>query len=292
MSWAHLSLVTDADLGELEPEATAPDAPWRNTTWPAQRSAAKRDLKVWLEADYAHIPAVSDRIKDRWAPDRVWGETASTWTDYTTAAKDDNEEDITLSSVFATFGTDALYVGAGYEFEGVFFQMLDSLNAASATMTVAYWSPTGWASLTTLDGTAVSGKTLAQSGRVTWVVPSTWERRRLNGTGDEYYWIKVTVSAALTSGTAASHILPLRSPEGLKRVAAYLALHHIYNGLAAQAASPDFWRERGQAYMQKAETLYARLREHGGIPIDWNNDGTIQPPSETNVINAMRLYRG
>lgn len=292
MSWSHLSLVTDDDIGQLEPEAVHGDAPWGASAWPAQRSAAKRDLKVWLEADYAQIPSVSDRIKDRWRPDWVYAETSSTWSDYTTAARDDTEEDLPLSTVFATFGTDALYVGAAYEFEGLFVQLLDSLNANSAVLSAAYWGPGGWTSLTILDGTSASGKTFGQTGRITWALPSTWERRRLNGTADEFYWIKLTISAALSSGVSASHVLPLRSPDGLKRVAAYLAVHHIYNGLAAQAASPDFWRDRSQAYFHKAETMYARLREHGGIPIDYDNDGTITPPAETNVVSSLRLYRG
>lgn len=292
MSWSHLSLVTDGDIGELEPEAVHGDSPWGATAWPSQRSAAKRDLKVWLEADYPHIPAVTDRIKDRWRPDWVYAETSSAWTDYTTAARDDTEEDIPLASVFATFSTDALYVGANYEFDGVLVQLLDSLSATTSALSVSYWGPTGWTALTVADGTSVAGKTFAQSGRVTWTVPSQWERRRLNGTADEFFWIKLTVSAALTAGTSASHVLPLRSPDGLKRVAAYLAVHHIYQGLAAQAATPADWREQADKYLSKAETLYARLREHGGIPIDYDNDGTITPPTETTVVSSPRLYRG
>lgn len=291
MSWSHLSLVTDDDIGQLEPEAIQSGAPWGATTWSTARAAAKRDLKVWLEADYPHIPAVTDRVRDRWPPSYVWGYTAAAYTDYTSAAKDDTEEDVPLATVFTTFGTDILYVGCDYEFEGLWVQLLDSLNANTATLTVAYWGPTGWTSLTISDGTSVTSKTFAQSGRITWTLPTTWERRTLNGT-DEYYWVKLTVSAALTAGTAATQMLPLRSPDGLKRVAAYLAVHHIYQGLAAQAAVPADWRAQADKYLGKAETLYARLREHGGIPIDYNVDGVVTPPTETTVTSTLRLYRG
>ncbi len=42
MSWPGLTLVTDLTLGDLEPQATHPDAPWGQTSWPSARAEAKR----------------------------------------------------------------------------------------------------------------------------------------------------------------------------------------------------------------------------------------------------------
>lgn len=291
MSWSHLALVTDAEIGALEPEATAAGAPWGSVTWLSQRAEAKRDLKIWLEADFAEIPAVTDRIRDRWPADRAWQYTASVYIDQTTALRDDTSEDVDLSLVFATFGTDALYVGAIFEFDGLFIKLLDSLNANTATLAVKYWDGGAWTAFSATDGTAVAGKTLAKSGRITWTLPTNWERRDVGDTGTDYFWVQVTVSAAITAATAASQVLPLRAPDGLKRVAAYLALGHIFKGLAAQTTSP-FWTEQAAKYRMDAETLYARLREHGGIPIDMNLDGVVTPPTETQVVGALRIYRG
>ncbi len=77
MSWSGLTLCTDADLGALEPEAT--NGHWKAVTWANQRAEAKRDIKIWLETDYAHIPGVADKVKDTYRADVVLAYTASTY---------------------------------------------------------------------------------------------------------------------------------------------------------------------------------------------------------------------
>ena len=291
MSWTHLTLVTDADLAALEPEAGHPSEPWGQTAWTAARAEAKRDLQIWIDADYATIPAASDRVLDRWAPELVFAYTGSGYTDRTSEVSSSTEEDLNLATVFTTFGTDCLYVGAGYEFNGLFWKLLDSLNANASVMTVKYWNSAGWTTLSATDGTiAVTGKTLSGSGRVTWTLPSTWERRTLNGS-ELYYWVQVTISAALTAGTAATQILPIRPPAALKRVAAYLSLHHICQGLAAQAATPEYWAQKAEAYWTKAQDLYTRIRQGGGIPFDLDQDDVIEPVSETTFVTTTRIHR-
>lgn len=91
MGWSALTLVTDSDLGMLEPEAT--NGHWKTTTWPNQRAEAKRDLKIRLETDYANIPNVADKIKDTHKPDAVWGYTGSSYTDWTAEAESSDEDD-------------------------------------------------------------------------------------------------------------------------------------------------------------------------------------------------------
>lgn len=291
-SWAGLALVSDAEIGQLEPEAVAAAAPWGATAWSSARTEAKRDLKIWLEMDFPTIPGVADRVLDRWPPDYVFAYTGGAYTDRTTEMTDDEEEDLDLAAVFATFADDRLYVGAAFEFEGLLMKLLDSVNAAAATLTVKYWGGNQWQSITPTDNTAAAGATLAKSGRITWTIPTDWERRTLNGTGDEYYWVELSVSAALTAGTSASQILPIRAPDALKRIAAYLALHHIYNGLAAQAANPEDWRARGDKYFDDAKQLYGQVKASSALWLDANRDQVIEPAAgETTIGRPVTLGR-
>lgn len=293
MGWSALTLVTDSDLGALEPESI--NGAWKGTTWPNQRAEAKRDLKIWLETDFAHIPNVADKVIDTHRPDAVWGYTAATYNDLTANAETITDDDVVLSTVFATAATDKLYVGHSGEFDAIQVRMLASLNAIASVMTVKYSGPTGWTTLTATDGTAVSGKTFAQSGRITWSLPTDWQRRTLNNRNDGYFWIELTVSAALTSGTAAGQVLVVKAPDGLRRVCGYQALGYIYTNLAAQAPSTGYWagRARNQfktGYFDRADALYAAMRDKGGIPIDLDRDGVISS-AETNVTNPLRIGR-
>lgn len=293
MGWSGLSLVTDAEIGALEPEAIAVSAPWGATTWASQRSLAKRDLKVLLEIAYPEIPGVADKVLDRWAPDYAFAFTGAVYADRTSEVSDDEEEDLDLSAVFTTVADDRLYIGAAWEFDGLFVKLLDSLNANASTLTAKYWGAAGWTSLSATDGTiATATKTLSGTGRITWTLPTAWERRTLNGTGDEYYWVEVSVSAALTAGTAASQILPIKAPDPLKTVAQYFALMHIFRGLSAQAANADYWLNRAKDYEDRARALFSTLKDTGAIPLDTNSDDVIEPTTETAQPRPVRLYRG
>ena len=290
MGWNSLPLVIDSDLGNIEPEATAAGSPWGAVTWSAQRTQAKRELKAWLEADFGL--GAADRVLDRWNPEYAFRYTGGAYTDITTAAADDTEEDIDLAAALATVGTDRIYVGMRAEFDGLQVVLLDSLNAVSSVLTAKYWGPAGWTSLSATDGTASSGKTFAQSGRITWTVPTDWEPRRLNGTGDEYYWVEVSITVALTAGTSATQLAPTRMPEGLRLTACYLALGHILRGLAPQSANPPEWTARGDAYLERAGDLYARLKSAGSIPIDDNRNQVTERVEREAPPRTVRLARG
>lgn len=275
MGWSGLSLVSDAELGQLEPEAVAAGGPWGAVTWSAARAEAKRSLKIWLESDFPEVVGVADRVRDTWRPDFAFTYTGAAYTDRTNELGNDEENDVTLSSVFVTPANDRIYIGAAWEFEGLAVLMKDALNAAASVLTAKYSGPDGWISISATDGTAASGKTFAKSGRLTWTMPTDWQRIRLNGTGDEYYWLELSVSNALTAGTKVSQLLPVRGPDGLKRVAAYLALHHILNGLAAGAAQPEFWQKKADTYAQAASDLYGRLKANSAIWLDINRSNAV-----------------
>jgi hypothetical protein len=293
MGWSALTLCTDADLGAIEPEST--NGHWKATTWPNQRAEAKRDLKIRLETDYAKIPNVADKVIDTHAADAVWGYTASAYTDLSDESATNTEDDVDLSDVFVTVGTDRLYIGHSGEFDAVQVRMLASLNAISSVLSVKYSGSGGWTALTMTDGTANTGKAFGKSGRITWTMPTDWQRRTLNGSNDAYFWIEISLTVAPTAGTSASQILVVKAPDGLKRFCAFQALGYIYTNLAAQAPSTDYWagRARNQfktGYFDQADALYAQMRDKGGIPIDLDSDGVIQE-SEAAVTYPLRIGR-
>lgn len=293
MGWSALTLVTDAELGSLEPECT--NGHWKTTTWPNQRAEAKRDLKIWLTNDFSGISNVVDKVRDTFAGDKVWSYTASAFTDKSDEAASSDENDVAVATIFTTAATDRLYIGHLGSFDGIDVRMLASLNAIASVMTVKYAGPAGWTALTATDGTAAGGKTFAQSGRITWTQPSDWQRRTLDNSADAYYWIELSVSVALTSGTKAGQILVIQAPDGLKRVCALQTLGYIVMNLAAQAPSTDYWmyKARNQfktGFMDQAAALYAEMRDKGGIPIDLNDDGVITP-EEASVTYPLRIGR-
>lgn len=296
MSYSGLTLVTDAELGQLEPEAVNSAAPWGATTWSSQRTEAKRDLKIWLEADFPDVVGVADRIVDTWRPDYAFALTGGSYTDITNEVSNDTEDDINLATIFTTVGTDRIYIGAAWEFEALAVLLTDVANANASILSVKYsgpatgaGGPANWPALTVTDGTAASGKTFGKSGRITWTTPTDWQRERLNGTGDEYYWIELTVSATLTAGAKASQLLPVRAPDGLKRVAGYLALHHIYNGLAAASADVQVWQAKADQYFTKARELYGMLKANAALWLDINRTNEVQ--QEERVSRPITLGR-
>ncbi len=293
MGWSGLTLCTDSDLGALEPNTV--NGKMGSVSWPNQRAEAKRDLKIWLETDFAEIPNVVDKIIDTQGADLLQGFTGGGYSDLVTEATTSDEDDVDLSEVFATFGTDKLYIGSLGEFDGLSIRMLSDLNAIASVLTVKYSGPGGWTTLTHTDGTATSGKTFAKSGRITWTVPGDWQRRTLNNSGDAYFTLELSVSAALTAGTSAGQILLVKAPDGLKRICALQALGYIAMNLATNAPSTDYWQYKARnqfktGWFDLAEKLYAALRDKGGIPIDLDDDGHIDE-GEQNITNPIRLGR-
>lgn len=289
--WSNLTLVTDAEIGAIEPQATLAAAPWGATTWATARGEAKKQLKVLIELAFPTVVGAADRILDRHQPDYVFTLVSSAYTDVTSEAVNDDEEDLDLNVILAT-SSDKLYIGAAYQFEGLWVKLKDSVNATARTLTVKYSGPSGWATVSVTDGTAATaGKPFGQSGRITWTIPTDWQQIRLaSQTAEEYFWIEVSLSGAPDAGTAASQILPIRAPDGLKRVAALMALHVIFNGLERQAGRPQEWADKAKFYKDEAMALWQLLKENGGIPLDINRDETVSQ-AEIQETRPVRLGR-
>lgn len=291
--WANLTLCSDSDLGAIEPQATLAGSPWGAVTWASARAEAKREIKILVETTFPEVKHAAERILDVHRPDFILSYIAAVYADITAAAVDRSEDDVNLTALFAD-ATNRLYLGADYQFDGIFVLMKDALNAQTPrTLTAKYSGSTGWKSLSATDGTSVTSKAFAQSGRITWTSnPSDWERRVVSSLmADPLYWVELSLDTALTLGsTKAAQILAVRAPDGLKRVATLLSLYYVLNGLERQAGKPADWREKALTYRQEALALFALLKEHGGIPLDRNRDQVITP-AEVVDLRPVRLGR-
>lgn len=291
--WANLTLCSDADLGALEPQAVAAGSPWGAVTWASARAEAKRELRILVETSFSDTKNAAERILDVHRPDFLLSLIGSAYTDLTAQGTDRYEDDLDLTAIFAN-SANRLYLGADYQFDGIFVLMKDALNIQTPrTLTAKYSGPAGFAALTAIDGTVVGSKTLAQSGRITWAsIPADWYRRAVGPyTLEAFYWVELSIDTALSSGaTKAAQILAVRAPDGLKRVATLLALGYVLNGLERQAGKPKDWQDKAAYYREQGLALFQLLKDKGGIPLDVNRDSVLEVAEEVNP-GPVRLGR-
>lgn len=133
----------------------------------------------------------------------------SNLTDASEALQDsDTGTSLSMNSFDTLANGDILYVGSHIPFRGVRI-IIGSTNSTSSVLTVKYRkSDDTWADITATDGTDSGGATLAQTGNVTWTLPTDWKTASLFAAGDttlrdghllnpEVYWTRWEVSAAL-----------------------------------------------------------------------------------------------
>lgn len=263
MSWHPNDLVTDFDLRDYE---AAVLSGFGQSTWQGKRTKALED---WLFPILKSRGFNPHQLRTRYDCDRVFGYTASAYTDRTGVVTDTTDSDLNLATLFATAGTDALYLGSTQPFRGIVFRLLDSVSTAAGVMSVAYWNG-NWEPLLIADGTIqTAGKTLSAGGAVTWLLPVDWMTRTVNSSA-RVYWVKVTVSATPTSA-AASQISVIRA-SSLRAPATYRTLQLIM--AEAPTGSDGPWQEKAQFYKQEADDALSRaLQIVGG---EFDTDGTDQ----------------
>lgn len=99
---------------------------------------------------------------------------------------------------------DAIYAGFDDLFGGIRIDLDGAnVNAVPSVLAAHYWTGSAWAALTATDGTDAAGATLAQDGAITWLMPSDWATKTITTLhASAKYYVRLTVSAALTAGTA------------------------------------------------------------------------------------------
>lgn len=273
-------VLTDADLGTLQDELELEFGDQTTDLLIEKRRIAVLDwLSPRLEAA-GYVPA---RHRTRVQPAAAWGYTASAYTNLTTAAGDDAAADVALSTVLATPSTDALYVGHTVPFRGLFVRLDGVVNANTSTLTVAAWTGRGWQAVSRLnDDTAVaSGKTLSGGGRLSWDTPDEWVPRAVNDV--TAYWVKLTVSAAL-SATPAAQILPIvRSRLAQPATLLVASLMHRSGSAGRRGA----WLEQAQDEEARAEKALAVILPLIADEFDQDADDAVGA-NEASDVQAAR----
>jgi hypothetical protein len=244
MSFRPTDLVSDTDLDAYERDIRAN---FGAVEWADKRHAA---LEHWLWPRLRANRFPPERFRTRYQPEKVFAYTASAYVDETTDAKSQTADDLNLATIFATPGTDALYVGSTQPFRGLSIRLSDAVSAVASTLTVSLWTD-AWESVSVTDGTVkTTGKTLSGGGAVTWRVPEGWVVRSVNSS-DPLYWAKVTVSATPTAATAGQIGVIRRSL--LSGPAIFRTLALIMREAPTQQDGP--WREKAEWYGLEADRL-------------------------------------
>lgn len=263
MAWHPNDLLTDQDLLAYESSILQQFAA---TDWQDKRSKALEDwLAPILKAQGYDI----ERLRTRHEPDAIFPFTGSAFTSETDDAKDTDADDLNFAAIFATPGSDALYIGSRTQFRGLSVRMHDSVSAVAAVLTVSYWND-AWTALTVTDGTQkTTGKAFSGGGAITWRVPKDWVVRAVNE--ERLYWVKLTISAVPTAATAGQIGVIKRS--ALCAPLTFRTLTLIMREAPTGGDGP--WREKAEWYETEADAALQRaLSQIGG---EFESD---DPPSD------------
>lgn len=247
MSYHPNDLVSDFDLADYEAGIMSG---FGQTSWQGKRTKALED---WLFPILKGRGFDPHRLRTRFEPEQVWGYTGSAYSDKTSAAKDTTDDDLNLATIFATVGTDALYIGSKEPFRGLFVRLLDSPSSVAAALSVSYWNG-NWEPLTVSDGTTqAAGKAFSAGGAVSWLLPADWMTRPIS-TATGYYYVKVTISATPT-GAKAGQIGVIRG-SSLRAPATFRTLQLIFQEAPTGGNGP--WKEKADFYKDEADLALQR----------------------------------
>lgn len=132
--------------------------------------------------------------------------------DYTEAMGNSLTDSDNLAIVHSTASAATLYIGSPLPLSGIKFYV-QVANSTTAALTGIYdWSGTAWASVGTVtDGTSVGGKTLAQTGTMTFASRvGTSQLRSIDGV--VLYWYKVLLEdvSATTALSRVTLVAPMQ----------------------------------------------------------------------------------
>ena len=270
MSWAPTDLVADADL--LSYESTLLST-FQVSTF---RDKTQKALEDWMWPILRANGYSPQRFRTRYVATEVLGYTASVYTDLTGASSSTDTDDVNLATVFATVGTDLLYIGSSAQFRGLYLALTDNVSSVAGVLTVKYWAG-AWKTLASADGTiGTAGKTLSAGGSVTWSLPVDWATRGVNGT-DLRYWARLSVSATPT-GAKAAQIGTIRRSV-LCGPAALRTLGLIFTEAPSKSQDGP-WREKADWYLREADLALQRALPLVASEFDTDEDEQIDPTEE------------
>jgi hypothetical protein len=124
------------------------------------------------------------------------------YTDYSANVIDNNVATYAdLDALDTVANGDWVVIGGPVPFIGAALDLTANVNTNNSVMTVQYWNGAAWVAVANLtDGTIlVVGKTLSGDGQISWDNPALglWVPSALGGI--TAYWVRVSVSAALSA---------------------------------------------------------------------------------------------
>jgi hypothetical protein len=264
VSWHPNDLLLDSDLQAYEASVLTQ---FGRSNWQTLRTKALED---WLFPILKGRGFDPHKFRTRYEPDQVFGYTASAYVDHTSAAKSATTEDINLATIFATAGSDALYIGSKAPFCGVFARLHDAVSAVSGTLTATYWNG-NWEGLTLIDNTIQqSGKPFSAGGSMTWTLPIDWAVRAVS-TSDRLYWVKLTVSATPTAAVA-SQLGTIRA-SALRAPLTFRTLQLLFQEAPTGGDGP--WSDKAQFYREEADAALQRALAIIGGEFDTDDSDLI-----------------
>jgi hypothetical protein len=251
MSWSPNDLVSDADLQAYERTILNQ---FGQDEWQAKRQKALED---WLFPLLASSGLNPYRLRTRFQPQAVFGYTSSVYTDLTTLAQSTTADTINLATTLAA-SSDALVIGAPWQFRGVSIRMLDSVSSAASNLTVEIWRDQWKTSVSehVTDGTVGTiGKPFSKGGAITWTVPEDWVVRPVNSSAALYY-ARLRLSAAPTGATIGQISVIRRSH--LCAAATLRTLACIFYEAPISQEGP--WKDKAEWYEREAQHAWERVQ--------------------------------
>jgi hypothetical protein len=114
--------------------------------------------------------------------------------------------------------SDYLYIGGVEKFVTLLVTMGNNYqNSNTAALSGEYWDGKEWKTLSGFaDGTSSGGKCFAQRGEISWTSPDDWrENKPINYSLTMGYWIRLKVSATLSSNVMIAEVRITSQPEPL-----------------------------------------------------------------------------
>jgi hypothetical protein len=278
VSWSPNDLVTDLDLLAYEPTILTQ---FGVTDWQQLLGKARED---WLRPILQGRGFDLDRLRTRFEADLVQAYTGAVYTDKSSDAKDADVDDLNLAGIFATVGTDALYVGSTSTFRGLSVRMHAGVSAVTSDLTVSYWND-AWTPLVVTDSTrGTAGKSFSKGGSVLWRMPADWVTRTINGS-DQRYLVKLTMSATPTAATAGQIGVVRRS--ALCAPLTFRTLLLIMR--SAPTGGPGPWAEKAAWYESEADAALQRALQIIGGEFETDDPATdlISPDEADQTVDEV-----
>ena len=197
-----------------------------------------------------------------------------------------------------------LYVGHDARFDAVAMHISKGNTNDNTPLRLQYYNGEDWVALSHTDGTAVDGRTWAQSGNITFNRPADWARYTAAYGGGDWFWVRMTVVRVPPSDPSGTSYVKLNevrvyadvpTTDGINQIMAHAPSTWTRSGYPA-TASEKYIEYDGESVLQALIMLTEQGGQSGGAParehfrlgagraVDWL--GTSAPSSGLRAVRA------